>query len=70
MRPDGSGRRYPCRPPELRASGSYSSAPAAIIGYFPLAPLTACTVSADPICTDHGHEDRRDENLHRAVGKT
>jgi hypothetical protein len=67
---NGIARCQPGRPPELRASGSYPYALAAITSCFQHSPLTACTAYADSIVTDRGDLDRRDENLHRAVDET
>ena len=43
MRLDGIVRCQPCRTPELRTSGSYSSAPAAIISWLRHGSHMACT---------------------------
>ena len=72
-RADGIGYRHPGRAPELCASvrtlrvtgtvRAHTLAAAAIIGWLGLGPFAACTGRGHTVGTDHGTQDRRDENL-------
>src|SRR5580704_1105186 len=75
-----NARRRACRaagrhrlPPPGSDAGTvrvrlYAVAPAAIIGGLQLGPFTACTNRGYAMGTDHGEQDRRDENRPRTVG--